>query len=71
MKAAGDLAPEAVATVSSLDDTLQDLDEDNYKEVDKAASADTDEEKSIDIESYKPTIRADRSWTLSEIDLGE
>ena len=71
VKAAGDLAPEAVATVSALDDTLQDLDEHEYKEGDKTASTDADEEDEIDIEAYKPTIRQDRSWVLSELDLGE
>ena len=71
VKAAGDLAPEAVATVNALDDALQDLDEGDYKEGDKTASAEVDEEESIDIEVYKPTIRPDRSWVLSELDLGE
>ena len=30
-----------------------------------------EEEVVVDIEAYKPTIAPDRSWILSEIDLGE
>ncbi|KAH9835241.1 hydantoinase/oxoprolinase [Rhodofomes roseus] len=69
VKAAGDLAPEAVASVGAIDNALEASNEDEYKEDDKAASADVDEEESIDIEKYKPTIRPDRSWVLSELDL--
>ncbi|KZT70497.1 hydantoinase [Daedalea quercina L-15889] len=69
VKAAGDLAPEAVASVSTLDDALEDTQPDEYKEGDKTASDEVAEEEEIDIETYKPTIRPNRSWVLSELDL--
>lgn len=68
VKAAGDLAPEAVA--SGLSDDA-DVDDDNLDaaEETKEALAGTIEEAAIDIETYIPDIRADRTWSISELDL--
>ena len=68
VKAAGDLAPEAVASMTS--DGI-DIDDDSLDGVEDAKEAlvGTFEEASIDIETYTPTIRADRSWSVSELDL--
>ena len=68
VKAAGDLAPEAVASGLS-DDTDMDDDNSDAAEEAKEALAGTIEEASIDIETYVPNIRADRTWSISELDL--
>ncbi len=73
VKAAGDLAiesnmvdePVALINQASLVETeLQ-------KDVNSNVKAHNEgDEVLIDIESYKPTIASDRSWVLSEVDLG-
>ncbi|CCM04742.1 uncharacterized protein FIBRA_06931 [Fibroporia radiculosa] len=68
VKAAGDLAPEAIASVISLDEVTAPQNED-YREGEKAVLDEQSEEQAIDIEAYKPTIRPDRSWSLTELDL--
>ncbi|KAF9819430.1 hypothetical protein IEO21_02173 [Rhodonia placenta] len=69
VKAAGDLAPEAVAAVATPDSKLDAADDVKVEEGEKAGVDEESEEPSIDIEAYKPEIRADRSWNLSELDL--
>ncbi|PCH44913.1 DUF917-domain-containing protein [Wolfiporia cocos MD-104 SS10] len=68
VRAAGDLAPEAVASISAPDSVLKNSDTD-YAEGDKAVVAEESEDQQIDIESYRPQILSDRSWNLSELDL--
>ncbi|EPS97461.1 hypothetical protein FOMPIDRAFT_1128485 [Fomitopsis schrenkii] len=68
VKAAGDLAPDAVASVSSPD-TVMGNDDVYTREEAKEALASTAEEAAVDIESYTPSIRADRTWSISELDL--
>ncbi|KZT70496.1 hypothetical protein DAEQUDRAFT_810662 [Daedalea quercina L-15889] len=70
VKAAGDLAPEAVASTFSSDDILADEgDFDHLQEEDKAILANIVEEATVDIETYRPNVRSDRTWSVSEIDL--
>ncbi|TFY55280.1 hypothetical protein EVJ58_g8349 [Rhodofomes roseus] len=69
VKAAGDLAPEVVAFVSSIDDALDAEDIANSIEDDKTVLTDTVEDVAVDIETYTPNIRPDRSWSISELDL--
>lgn len=72
VKAAGDLAPEVVASISSSDTIFESTDFSDSNESEKTAlQDDIEDEVQIDIEKYRPTILEDRSWTLSELDLGE
>ena len=75
VKAAGDLAPQAIATVDDADTALAD-----EAEADEGEKALTNEaqasegsglaETQVDIDAYRPTILPDRKWKLSEVDLG-
>ena len=69
MKAAGELAIESAAPNEEIippGETVEDtLSDDNTT---RAQS--NEEEPAIDIEQYRPNIAADRSWYLSELDLG-
>ncbi|KZT10328.1 DUF917-domain-containing protein [Laetiporus sulphureus 93-53] len=69
VKAAGDLAPEAVASVNAPNGVLDLSNVHEPTEGEKAVLPDDTDEQEIDIESYKPTIRTDRSWSLTELDL--
>ncbi|KAI0938669.1 hypothetical protein AcV5_000296 [Taiwanofungus camphoratus] len=70
VKAAGDLAPEVVASISSSDTIFESTDFSDSNESEKTAlQDDIEDEVQIDIEKYRPTILEDRSWTLSELDL--
>ncbi|KAI0746875.1 DUF917-domain-containing protein [Daedaleopsis nitida] len=75
VKAAGDLAPEAVASLGNAPVSVRDDDEE-LDEGEKAIVNETDgtfDETSpgseLDIEAYKPAILPDRRWKLSELDL--
>lgn len=71
VKAAGDLAPESVAAVTSPDNELDSADESDNKEGEKTVLIDESDDERVDIETYKPAIGHDRSWSLSEFDLGK
>lgn len=68
VKAAGDLAPEAVASVFSLDAVFEEEDVYTTEEA-KESIPSAVEEVAVDIESYTPNIRADRTWSVSDLDL--
>ncbi|KAI0827020.1 DUF917-domain-containing protein [Trametes gibbosa] len=77
VKAAGDLAPQAIASVadsalssSGSFDVVEDVEgektlEDAAGALEDAAAVDS----TVDIDTYKPTVLANRTWRLSEIDL--
>ncbi|RPD65174.1 hydantoinase/oxoprolinase [Lentinus tigrinus ALCF2SS1-7] len=73
VRAAGDLAPQAVASLETSSTTVEEQDEESKEEEkhlssdDSNASSATSED--IDIDIYKPTILPDRRWKLSEVDL--
>lgn len=67
MKAAGELSTEKPGDASA------DFDFGDVSDVNEAQKVDaiTEESKeSVDIAAYKPQILSDRSWLLSELDLG-
>ncbi|OCH93351.1 DUF917-domain-containing protein [Obba rivulosa] len=70
VKAAGDLSPENVASIDGLSSAMQteDIHQDEV-EGEKQALAESDDSITVDIETYKPEIRHDRTWSLSELDL--
>ncbi|KAH9852546.1 DUF917-domain-containing protein [Lenzites betulinus] len=76
VKAAGDLAPQSIASLeddaltSEADETAEITEgekalEDAAGAVEDAAAVDS----AVDIDTYKPTILANRTWRLSETDL--
>ncbi|KAL1943929.1 hypothetical protein VTO73DRAFT_3747 [Trametes versicolor] len=74
VKAAGDLAPLSIASLE--DSVLASTDSDENNEGEKAiedttAAAEdvTLVESAIDIDTYKPTILANHTWKVSEVDL--
>lgn len=76
VKAAGDLAPLSIASLE--DSVLASADSEENSEGEKAiedttAAAEdvTLVESAIDIDTYKPTILANHTWKVSEVDLGE
>ena len=76
VKAAGDLAANAVATVDATDSAVVDVSESAEGEKSLANEAEAAEgsgiaDAAVDIDTYKPTILPNRSWKLSEIDLGK
>ena len=77
VKAAGDLAPQAVATVDGAEDAAlaaeAEADGEGEKALTNAAEAAEGSglaEAGVDIEAYRPTILPNRQWKLSEVDLG-
>ena len=76
MKAAGDLAANAIAAVDDADSALADVSESDEGEKLWANEAEAAEgsgigDAAVDIDTYKPTILPNRAWKLSETDLGE
>ncbi|GBE89009.1 DUF917-domain-containing protein [Sparassis crispa] len=70
VKAAGELAMNAIASTTELNVITNGDDEPEASEGEKAVLQEVNEEEDlIDIEEYAPTIREDRSWILSELDL--
>lgn len=76
VKAAGDLAPLSIASLE--DSVLASADSEENSEGEKAiedttAAAEdvTLVESAIDIDTYKPTILANHTWKVSEVDLGD
>lgn len=71
VKAAGDLAPERFATVDRLDTATETGSDDlEILETEKAVLAESEVSEEVDIEAYRPEVRQDRTWSLSEVDLG-
>ena len=70
VRAAGELASDTLTSLSSSDSVLRVIDTDftNIPVNDEVA---LDESEAFDIDTYRPLVREDRSWSLSEIDLGE
>ncbi|EMD31880.1 hypothetical protein CERSUDRAFT_109067 [Gelatoporia subvermispora B] len=70
VKAAGDLAPERIATVDGLD-TATETGSDNLEilETEKVILEESEVSEEVDIEAYRPEVRQDRIWSLSELDL--
>ena len=70
VRAAGELASDTLTSLSSSDSVLRVIDTDftNIPVDDEVA---LDESEAFDIDTYRPLVREDRSWSLSEIDLGE
>lgn len=67
VKAAGELSTE------TLGDATADLDFDDVSDVNETQKVDVISEElkeNVDIAAYKPQILEDRSWTVSELDLG-
>ena len=76
VKAAGDLAPQAVASLETSTPTAAGGQDDEAKEDEKHldgddSSVDSASPEEVDIDTYKPTILPDRRWQLSEVDLGQ
>lgn len=76
VKAAGDLSPQAVAALEgnsliSSDENDTDVEEGEKYLANKPDEEDHNVETATDIETYKPTILPNRSWKLSELDLGK
>ncbi|KAI0826527.1 DUF917-domain-containing protein [Trametes gibbosa] len=74
VKAAGDLALQAIASLTDSVLSAEDATENNEgeKALENASAAVEDAvalENAVDIDSYKPTILGDRTWKLSELDL--
>ncbi|KAH9941324.1 hydantoinase/oxoprolinase [Epithele typhae] len=74
VKAAGDLAAQAVASVDGAEFVLVDVSESNEGEKSLTNEAEATEgsgigEAPIDIDTYKPTILPDRAWKLTELDI--
>ena len=71
MKAAGELSSgstmpnEEVIPIDEIE-VAQDSDEDKLK----AFATSEEEEETVDLDRYRPRIASDRSWHLSELDLG-
>ena len=75
VKAAGDLAANAIAAVDDADSALDEAAEATEGEKSLANEAEATEgsgigEAVVDIDTYKPTILPSRAWKLSETDLG-
>ena len=76
VKAAGDLSPQAVAALGensliSSNENDMEVEEGAKYLANKPDEEDHSLETTIDIETYKPTILPNRSWKLSELDLGK
>lgn len=75
VKSAGELAPDARVFSNEEDPDSDVLLPASGEEVDPGREEyghpDDIEGSGIDIDSYKPDIRADRSWYISETDLGK
>ncbi|KAI0711177.1 hydantoinase/oxoprolinase [Cerioporus squamosus] len=74
VKAAGELAPQAVASLESSPLTITGEQDSEPREEEKLlpsddSAVDTASSEDIDIDTYKPTILPDRRWKLSEVDL--
>ncbi|KAH9941327.1 hydantoinase/oxoprolinase [Epithele typhae] len=74
VKAAGDLAPQAVASVDAENEAL--VDEPEVVEAEKALTNEAEAAEGsglgaevVDVDNYKPVILPNRQWALSEIDL--
>lgn len=71
IKAAGDLSPSPTHILDAVESERRYGDEvlDNGTEpINEHIEA---PESPVDVNTYRPTIRADKVWVLSEIDLGE
>lgn len=71
IKAAGDLSP---SPAHILDDVVSELscEEEAINEAGKLVDELVEApDAPVDVNAYRPTIRADKVWVLSEIDLGE
>lgn len=76
VKAAGDLSPQAVATLEGNSLTSSNDNDANVEEEKKPVSDVPIEEDqytatAINIETYKPMILPNRMWKVSELDLGK
>ena len=69
VKAAGELAIESAAPNEEIIPPGETA-EDTLPEENSTRAQSNEEESVIDIEQYRPNIAADRSWYLSELDLG-
>ncbi len=76
VKAAGDLSPQAVASLEgnsliSFNEDDTDVEEGEKLLAENPIEEDEPLESVIDIETYKPTILPNRAWKVSELDLGK
>ena len=70
IRAAGELASETLTSLTSSELSVRVV-HTEATDTFSDTTTEVEEREGFDIDGYRPSIRADRSWSLSEIDLGK